>query len=252
MNEQYPKLANPPIVEAIVEFDCDVPPNNDLKSLEQSAKEMFREHYPDAQPRYLQEVRVATGQDGAFNSSLQRSLQAWMFRASDGNQLVQVRQSGFSFNRLAPYAGFDVCLPLIEEAWRRYRDLVDPIVVREIRLRYINRLLLPVGEVEKEGLNHFLAIEAAPPAGTRLERSEFLMQYQASDPDTHFRAGVILAGQPPVKEQLPVVFDNGVSAGGEWEPADWESVVGVLESLRELKNRIFFQTVKPSCLEQFR
>ena len=252
MNEEYSKLANPPIVEAIVDFDCDVPPDKDLKSLEQSARETFHEHYPDAQPRYLQEVRVATGQDGAFNSSLQRSLQAWMFRTSDGKQLVQVRQSGFSFNRLAPYVGFDACLPLIEDAWRRYCELVELIVVREIRLRYINRILLPMGEVEKKGLDYFLAVEAAPPAGTRLERSGFLTQYQATDPETRFRATVILASQPAEGGQLPVMFDNGVSANGEWGPSDWASLASVLESLRELKNRIFFQTVKPSCLEQFR
>jgi len=221
MNEDYPKLARPPIVEAIVDFDCDVPPNVDLKSLEQSARETFHEHYPDAQPRYLQEVRVATGQDGAFNSSLQRSLQAWMFRASDGTQLVQVRQSGFSFNRLAPYAGFDMCLPLIEEAWRRYCDLVKPIVVREIRLRYINRISLPMDRVENEGLESFLAVDATPPTETKLVRSGFLTQYQASDPETCFRAAVVLASQPASREWAIAcrIRQRGV---GQWTVgADW-------------------------------
>jgi uncharacterized protein (TIGR04255 family) len=199
----------------------------------------------------LQEVRVATGQDGAFNSSLQRSLQAWMFRTPDGKQLVQVRQSGFSFNRLAPYAGFDTCLPVIEVAWRRYCELVEPIVLREIRLRYINRILLRNDEMEAKGLDHFLAVGGAPPAETRLVRSGFLTQYQAIDPETGFRATVVLASQSPEGPKLPVVFDNGVSASGEWEPADWANIVSVLESLRELKNRIFFRTVKPSCLELF-
>lgn len=252
MTEPYPKLTNPPIVEAIVDFDCDVPPNKDLKSLERASRESFQEHYPDAQPRYLQEVRVATSRDGAFNSSLQRSLQAWMFKAPDGKQLVQVRQSGFSFNRLAPYAGFDICLPEIEAMWRQYCILADPIVLREIRLRYINRISLPTDEVKENGLDKFLAVGGAPPAKARLVRSGFLMQYQAIDPESQLRATVVLASQPPEGTQLPIVFDNAVAANGEWEPGGWAAIVDVLESLRELKNRIFFQTVQPRCLEKYR
>lgn len=252
MTESYPKLSKPPIVEAIVDFDCDVPPSVELKSLEQSAREVFRERYPDAQARYLQEVRVATGQDGAFNSSLQRSLQAWMFKVPDGKQLVQVRQSGFSFNQLAPYGGFDACLPRIKEAWSQYLDLVKPIVVREVRVRYINRILLPIDDTGQQGLNHFLNVDAAPPADTRLVQSGFLTQYQATDPETGFHAAVVLASQPSESGKLPVVFDNGVSANNGWEPSDWDTLASVLESLRDLKNRIFFQTVKQPCLELFR
>ncbi len=251
MSEPYPKLAHPPIVEAIVDFDCDVPPNRNLNSLEQPARQAFQAQYPEVQPRYLQEARVAATQDGAFNSSLQRSLQAWMFRTPDGKRLVQVRQSGFSINHLAPYGGFDQCLPAIEAAWSQYRDLVAPIVLREVRLRYINRILLPADEIERDGLDHFLAVDGAPPTETHLKRSSFLTQYQAVDPATGLRATVVLASQPPEGEQQPIVFDNGVAASGEWDPSGWEQIVHVLASLQELKNRVFFQTIKPTCLERF-
>lgn len=246
MADAYPKLRNPPIVEAIVDFDCDVPPDKTLKTLEQAAKDTFHERYPDALPRYLQEVLVTADQQ-----RLQRSLMAWMFRAQDGKQLVQVRQSGLSFNRLEPYPGFDACLPDIEAAWLRYRELVQPITLREIRLRYINRIVLSMDEIEKKKLDYFLAIETAPPEETRLVRSGFLTQYVASDPETHLQATVVLASQAPEGRQRPIMFDNTVVATGERDPSDWGELTAVLKLLRELKNRIFFKTVKPPCLEQF-
>lgn len=252
MTDVYPKLPNPPIVEAIVDFDCDVPPNVALKDLEQSARDAFREQYPDVHPRYLQEVRVATAQDGAFNSSLQRSLQAWMFKTQDGKQLVQVRQSGFSFNRLAPYPGFDACLPEIKRAWSKYCELVQPIELRGLRLRYINRILLPAKEVAEKGFHHFLSAQTGLPRDVGLVPSGFLNQYQGTDPQTHLQVAVVVASQPPEGEKLPVMFDNSVFADAKQSSFDWDSLTSMLKSLRALKNRVFFKTVQPPCLEWFK
>lgn len=252
MTDVYPKLPNPPIVEAIVDFDCDVPPDSTLKSLELPAGAAFHDEYPDAQPRYLQEVQVSAGQNGAFNSSLRRSLQAWMFKATNGKQLVQLRQSGFSFNRLAPYDGFDAYLTDVERAWKRYCDLVQPIVLRNLRLRYINRISLPLEGVNTQGLEHFLASQSALPAATGLTPSGFLNQYQATDPTSQLQVAAVVASQAPDGAHLPIMFDNTVSAVGERDPGDWGGLVKVLGSLRELKNRVFFETVQPACLELFK
>lgn len=66
------------------------------------------------------------------------------FLKNDEKQLVQIRPQGYSFNRLAPYGGFDEYLPEIERAWRLFVDIVMPLQVKLIRLRYINRFLLPM------------------------------------------------------------------------------------------------------------
>ncbi len=250
MTDSYPKLAKPPIVEAVLDFDCDVPPDKNLKLLEQPARAAFADRYPDVTPRYLQEMQVASGQDGTFNSSLQQSLQAWMFRQPDGQQLVQVRQSGFSFNRLAPYEGFDACLPEIQRTWDLYRRFAEPISVRTLRLRYINRLLLPLREGSVE-LDLYLTTSPKVPAENRLVLSGFLNQYAAADRDTGHKVAVVLAAQPAEDDQLPVIFDNAASASGEWDPMDWSALYDVLESLRNLKNMIFFETVKQPCLDLF-
>lgn len=251
MTDAYPKLAKPPIVEAVLDFDCDIPPDKTLKLLEHPARTAFANRYPDVTPRYLREMQVASEQDGTFNSSLQQSLQAWMFRQSDGRQLVQVRQSGFSFNRLAPYESFEAYLPEIQRVWDLYREFTAPISVRTLRLRYINRIDLPLVEGRVD-LGVYLTSQPALPAEDRLILSGFVNQYSATDADTGHQLTVVLATQPSENDKLPVIFDNAISASGEWEPADWSTLYGILGSLRSLKNMIFFNTVKPPCLDLFR
>ncbi len=38
MSDSFPKLTSPPIVEAVIDFECDLPPLFDLKALEQPAR----------------------------------------------------------------------------------------------------------------------------------------------------------------------------------------------------------------------
>ncbi len=251
MTDTYPKLAKPPIVEAVLDFDCDVPPDKTLKLLEQPGRAAFADRYSDVVPRHLQELQVGSDQDGMLNSSLRQSLEAWMFRQPDGRQLVQLRQSGFSFNRLAPYEGFEAYVTEIRRVWDLYRELATPISVRTLRLRYINRILLPLdgGRVE---LDAYLSSIPALPDEDRFTLSGFVNQYFATDAATGHQVAVVFAAQPPEDDKLPVIFDNAVSASGEWEPADWSTMYGVLEALRDLKNLVFFKTVKQSCLDLFR
>ncbi len=194
-NAGHPDIANPPIVEAVLDFECDVRPQISLEALEEPARSALAGLYPEVQPRYLQEVRLASG-EGGFNSSLQRSLQAWMFLQPDHKQLVQVRQSGFSFNRLAPYTGLDTYLPEIRRIWGLYRGFAEPLTVRTLRLRYLNRIILPMGPDGIE-LDHYLAIQPTLPPDARLTLSGFLNQYTAVDMETGHQVAVVVTAQPP-------------------------------------------------------
>jgi uncharacterized protein (TIGR04255 family) len=73
----------------------------------------------------------------------------------------------FSFNRLAPYTTLDDYLPEIERAWLLYVDLVSPVQIRVIRLRYINRMLLPMPANQLD-LDEFLEIGPRVPDEEKL------------------------------------------------------------------------------------
>ena len=251
MSRAYPMLNRPPIVEAVVDFDCDLPPGLELAAFEKAAREKFADLYPLVQPRLMQHVQVKAEADGTFNSSLNQGLEALMFKRADQKQLVQVRKTGFSFNRLAPYDGLESYLPEIERGWNLYREIAHPVLVRSLRLRYINRIEVPFqdGPVDLDKyfkLHNMLADEQ------NLTLTGFLSQYSAVERATGNQVAVVLTAQNPEGDKLPIILDNAAAANVELEPTDWEGLSRALAVLRELKNRVFFGTVKQPCLDLFR
>src|SRR5690242_5995895 len=145
MNAETIKLRNPTIVEAVLDIDCEFSPNFELRELVYVIRNLFEPTYPSFRPLFTQAFRVSVGAANDI-SPTQIGIQAFQFLKEDGLQLVQLRKEGFSFNRLAPYSSLDDYLPEIERTWRLYLSLIPITKVRAVRLRYINRLKLPMIE----------------------------------------------------------------------------------------------------------
>src|SRR5450759_4716680 len=114
------QLRNPPIVEAVFDVDCDLPPGFDLAALEGPSRARFGDAYPKFHAQFVQEHRIEAKADAPPNMSTRVAVQSLLFRHDDEKQIVQVRAQGFSFNRLAPYTSLDDYLPEIERTWRLY------------------------------------------------------------------------------------------------------------------------------------
>ena len=111
-------LEFPPIVEVVVDIDCEMPPSVQLANLEEVAASSLKDKYPQIQKRTLQQFEILQDADsGSQHHVSEGVLDALLFRSHDGRQLTQFRSAGYSFNRLAPYAGMDVYLPEIRETW---------------------------------------------------------------------------------------------------------------------------------------
>jgi uncharacterized protein (TIGR04255 family) len=235
----------------VLDIDCDVRPTVDLASLEEAARQAFADRYPRFRAQSFQEHRIDQHGEGAPVVSTRRGLQALQFLTEDEKQVVQVRPQGFSFNRLAPYTALDDYLPEIERGWGLYRGLVTPLAVRLVRLRYINRIPLPL----KDGNIAFSDyIPSAPqllePAG--LSSRGFLNQVVGVDDSTGNEVTVVLATQPHEGSVLPVILDISAARGGALDADDWGPILGRIQSLRRLKNHVFQSTLSPQCLSLFR
>jgi uncharacterized protein (TIGR04255 family) len=251
MNDTFLQLRNPPIVEAVLDIDCDLPPRFDLASLAEPSRERFRDRYPKFRTQHLQELMIETKLGSPPSASTRHgAVQAFQFLQEEKRQLVQVRAQGFSFNRLAPYSGLDDYLPEIERTWRSYTDLVSPIQIRIIRLRYINRILVPM-TAGKVDLDEFLKVGPRLPDEERLVLSGFLSQLAAIEKDTGLQVNLVLTAQAPAIEHLPVILDITVVSAVTAEGTEWSLMMPIIESLRGLKNRIFANTLTPRCIELF-
>lgn len=252
MNGSNPTFAKAPIVEAIVDIECDFPPSFDLSLLQEASQGAFFSSYPELQiqHRFAQEIHVSPKTNSLIGQEIRTGIEAFRFLGSEARQIVQVRISGYSFNRLAPYASFDDYLPEIRRTWKLYCEVAAPIQVRLIRLRYINRLPLPIvdGRVE---LDDYFKVGPRLPDEERLAFIGFLNQHSAIERDTGYLVETVLTATKSNSDFLTIIFDNTASAQVNLDPADWTEIERTLQSLRDLKNRIFTNTLTEKCLSLF-
>lgn len=244
------KLDNPPIVEAVVDLDCDMAPGWDLGAVETRARDAFREHYPTFRTQLLQEHTIQASGEAEPKLSVRRGLQAFQFLGDGERQIVQVRVGGFSFNRLAPYASLDDYLPEIERTWRLFLEIASPLHVRKVRLRYINRILLPLQDGTVD-LGEYLKTGPRLPEEENLRFAGFVDRHSLVETGTGHRVDVILATQPEEENRLPVILDIQALADVAADPGDWAAIGQRIGALRALKNRVFRSTLTERCLKLF-
>ncbi|MCC7144613.1 MAG: TIGR04255 family protein [Candidatus Eisenbacteria bacterium] len=250
MNEVDSKLAQAPIVEAIVEIYCDVPPGLDLASVARTAAKRFESRYPKGRTRLLEQHTLTKQANVPPEYRERLGVHAYLFSTEDELQTVQVRGLGFSFNRLAPYGSLDEYLPDIEWAWGGYKSIVMPLLVREVRLRYVNRILIPKTQATID-LARYITLSPGVPGSGDFTLSGFLTQYIATENATGSRVSVTATPQAAEEGHLPVILDIQVSRVVAAEPDDWESLAHAIASLRVTKNRVFRGALTPDCMELF-
>ncbi len=250
MDEPMLKLKNAPIVEAVLNIECDMPPVQDIAALQEPAKEAFRPQYPKFKAVLVQEHRIEAKPEAQPQLSIKQSLHGFQLLQEDERQLVQVRPHGFSFNRLAPYSTLDDYLGEMERTWNIFVKLTSPVQVRFVQLRYNNRLLLPMpgGKLE---LEDYFKICPQLPDEERLGFIGFLNQHTAVEKETGNQVNIVLAAQPTENETLPVIFDIAAARVLTTEPSNWGEISKTIQSLRDLKNRVFRNTLTQTCINLF-
>ncbi|MCI0540903.1 MAG: TIGR04255 family protein [Verrucomicrobiales bacterium] len=243
-------LARAPIVEAVIDIDCDLPPAMVFAALEKPARERLRDKYPKFRAQLVQEHQIEQLGQAEPKFTVRKGIQAFQFRSEDERQLVQIRPLGFSFNRLSPYSSLDDYLTEIERTWKLFVEVAAPIQVRKIGLRYINRILLPIHEGQLE-LRDYLNVCPQLPEKERLKFVGFLNHHAALEVATDNRVNIVLTMQNPETDRLPLIFDIETFHAEASNPGDWDHLLSRIVSLRSLKNRIFKNTLTDKCLNLF-
>jgi uncharacterized protein (TIGR04255 family) len=235
------RLAHAPIVEAVVEINCDLPPGTDWSQLQERAQGALGTSYPKSTRQMTRRDVRAPGADVV--SGLQ-------FKSEDEREVVQMRAQGYSFNRLAPYTSLDDYLPHIERSWNIFRELTGTPKIRAITLRFINRIMLPTihGRVE---LQDYLRVSPQLPDET-LEFTGFLNLHSAVEVKTGNQVNITLIMEPLAGDRLPMILDIETLASRPDAPDDWQAMRKSIFSLRSLKNRVFERTLTEKCLNLFR
>lgn len=244
------KLVHPPIVEAILDIDCAMPPGQKISELEKPVFQQLQDRYPKLRGLLLQSHQIEPQPDRPPKLSVSQAVQALQFLHADERQLVQFRAQGFSFNRLAPYTRLDDYLPEIQRTWKIFLATAKPAQIRQVRLRYINRIFLPTGGRAID-LNEFLALGPQLPDETGMNLTSFLHQHTAVETATGNQVNILLVSEPHETDRAPIILDITASHSGLAEAENWAWLLETIKSLRDLKNTVFRKTLTERCLNLF-
>ena len=246
------RVPNAPIVEAIVDFRCDLSPALQRGVFQSNAQKAFADKYPEFRTAFFQESQIAVAPGKQPKGFVRQGVRGFQSHSRDKKQIIQSRFDGFSFNRLAPYSSLDDYLPEIQRCWEIYRDFANPVVIKRVALRFINRVHVPLKEGRTD-LDLFLRVGPMVPADQlKLSLGGFTHNNQFVEPATGNVANVVIATQKPIEAdgatKLILILDIDVFKGVNFPPADWSAIAQVIASLRVLKNEIFQYTLTKECL----
>ena len=93
------KLKAPPIVEAVLDIDCDMPLGFDLAALNNPIRDAFRDRYPKCRTQFIQAVQFEATPDRAPSVTTKQGVQALQLLQEDEKQLPKF--GGPSWSRVA-------------------------------------------------------------------------------------------------------------------------------------------------------
>ncbi|MCZ8130317.1 MAG: TIGR04255 family protein [Steroidobacteraceae bacterium] len=242
-------LARPPIREAVIDFQVEIPEGATVDSLEAAFASPPRGY---ARKGLVTEgvFSLALGPDGqtASSSAAARAI-GLRFDSGDGRYVAQFRLNGFSLSRLPPYENWEMLQAEAMPLWDLYLKAMKPTLVRRVATRYINDLQLPM-ENGSSFQDYLLRFADLPPEMPQTVAA-FSQRFLLVDRESGARVSIGLALDPPFAgPRVPVILDVDAFQPTQLEPADprlWQMLAG----LRLLKNRCFFSTLTDRAVELY-
>ena len=248
IDEKFPHLPSAPIVEAVLDIRA-----KSMVPLEETAAREFLEArlgdygFMDSQQEFSHQVKI--GADGPSQQITTRVWKGVRFRSADAKIIAQYNRDGFVCSRLAPYQDWPTFRDESLRLWNIFIEMAKPEEINRLGLRFINRIELPVGEVNFERY-----INPAPksPKDLDLPFYGFLYQETLAVPDHPYAINLIRTVQPPQDTgRIAIIIDIDVFTV---EGVDFKEdrIKGMLEEMRWLKDKTFFGSVTENALEAFR
>ena len=153
------------------------------------------------------------------------------FSTEDDRRTVQARSDGFTFSQQAPYDRWETFIEGARSSWEIYKNIVGPLTLRELSVKYVNIIEIPLGIPLRELFNTYPAL---PDSSTLLTSLSMYYQYDLAElPNTRLSVLMVSLGRGSGKGR--VLLDNTVTARVSSEAAMWDA----LPPIRKIKNDMF-------------
>lgn len=246
---KFPHLSKAPIVEGVLDFRVSQRPDFKVETLK-LAEAKLPEGYRLIKPQKGYAGHIFFGPDAAPQQAVHDlGITGYVLHSADDRYVAQFRRDGVSLSRLAPYTSWEDVFEKAVSFWRLYVETAAPVEVERIAVRTINRITLIEGVTE---LAAYLTAPPPLPPGIPTRVRTFLSQNLVEDEETGIRANVIQTIEPPeAMDKRAIILDSDVFLTRKFDPKD-DRLLETFESLRKLKNVIFFNSLRPEIIERYK
>lgn len=231
-------LADAPISEAVLDVRIPGPPPAHAQTLRELLASL--EPFPEIQDLKQGSIAFRLSPDGEPESRTEGAeVVGVRGTTEDGLWVVQYRHDGLTFSRLRPYPGWSKFLDRARPFVERFIEAVRPPFIERLALRYINVFRLPN---PCDPAEYFVAPPSLPES-LRLQVGSLVSRLTVGDPSTGLQAHVAHVLQDDIRpDSMGMILDIDVFRVARLE-AEASRLWADLDELRELKNRIFFESI---------
>lgn len=243
MIPEHETFKNAPIEEAVIDLHV----RRDAGEVDAALRAFVQAlgpEYPTARPR----VELAIVISPAGEPVPTPSAQGWLLRSHDNRWVVLPRVGALGVSHLRPYTSWATLEGRARKTWEAYVATTTPAGVTRIATRFINRIVLPPGPLRWED---WFATWVRLGPDVPGEVGDLMIQTTLTVGDGTTAAVVIKKEPPDPLGRTPVFFDIDAATVGTFAPDD-PGIWTRLQTLRDLKNAIFFRSLTARTKEMFR
>lgn len=159
------------------------------------------------------------------------------FPNTDDQRLVAVGPDTLSVHILRPYLGWEEFEIRIKEALQAYQDIAEPVGVRRIALRYIDRIVIPA--VEAIALEEYFTAPPQTPEEFPKNISAFLTRIESVYDDLPIKLVLTFADTEAPAGQTAFILDLDMSQNWIEEPLPFAEAVAHITELKQRQSMAF-------------
>lgn len=239
-------LKNPPITESIIDIKVEhATPLSPEQLL--ALHQHLNAEYPQKQTRRMWAGQFRVSESGT-QVATKDQIVGYAFNDTPKTRIAVFQVNGVSFSRLRPYTSWEEILPEFKKLWELYIKQFSPKAVVRIASRYINTIGIPLGAVD---LGEYFETPPQTPEGIPDLLEDFVVRLVIPFPAEGLKAIVTQAiGKASSTDVLTIILDIDVICSTRLAPTDAE-VWHILQRIRDVKNKVFFGSLKEKTVEMF-
>jgi len=245
-------LPNAPIREAVIDIQCN-PDHVEFQRLD-----LNLEGYSSKPIKRLVEVSIHPTEIHALQPAVTHYRQGIRFENEIAGEVVQMREDGFTFSKLAPYKNWQTFVASARQLWDKFQSEsgVQIGAVTRIAVRYINVFYIGPGV---EFQTYLRNSPETPDETRRPEVEEFFCRMVLPIPEIGGRVILITTCNEPEPLEIsgtirfPLVYDIDVYKEFQEETLNSEEQMwSIFDQMRDIKNEMFFSVVTEEAKRQCR